>query len=152
MRSALARRGGREDARAEMARELDRRLADAAAAGQDEDDVAVAQPGARDEHVPGGEEGQRKRGGGDEVEVRRNGDEVLGGHRDELGVAAVGLQSEHVVLRRTDCRGPRRRRRSAPQRRPGCSITRCPAGSSPPPAIDDLAGDVAAGDVRQRQL
>ena len=43
MRSALAGRGGREDARAEVPRELDRGLADAAAAGEHEHDVAVAQ-------------------------------------------------------------------------------------------------------------
>ena len=63
MRSALAGADGREDARAEVPRELDRRLPDAAAAGEHQDDVAGAQAGARDEHVPGGEEGQRKRRG-----------------------------------------------------------------------------------------
>ena len=33
----------------------------------------------------------------DEVDVVRNRNQVLAGHRDELGVAAVGLQPEDVV-------------------------------------------------------
>ena len=59
------------------ARNLDRRLADAAAGGEHQDVLAALQPRARHQHVPGGQERQRKRRGLDEVDLVGNRDQVL---------------------------------------------------------------------------
>ena len=90
----------REHARAVHERDLDGRLADAAAGGQHQDVLAALQPGARHQHVPGGQERQRKRRRLDEVDVVGNRNEVLHRHLDELRVAAgMVAVPEHVVLR-----------------------------------------------------
>ena len=59
---------GREHARAVQPRNLNGRLADAAAGAEHQHVFARTNARARDEHVPGGEKGQRKRRGFDEAD------------------------------------------------------------------------------------
>ena len=100
-RSSLASLPGRgEDSRALQARDLDGRLADAAAGGQHEDVLAALQPRAGDQHVPGGDERQRKRRRVDERHRIGQRHQVLERHLDQLGVAPGMIAiSKHLVVR-----------------------------------------------------
>ena len=82
----LFRASGDDDPRPLRACHLNRRLSDAAAGRKDEHRLTRSQLGPGHQHVPGGQEGQRERGGLHESDPVRNRDDVFSRHRDELGV------------------------------------------------------------------
>jgi hypothetical protein len=130
-------------------RNLNGCLTDPAAAGQHQDDVPALNGRERHEHVPRGQEGQGKRRGLDEADVIGNRYEVFDGNGNQLRVASVRLQPEHVV---TDAQivASARARSTGPAMEPGLQEHSRSGSHWPTAVIHDLAGDVAARDMRQR--
>ena len=92
--------GGREDAGAVQARDLDGRLPHAAPGREHQHVLAALESRARHQHVPRGEKRQRERGGCHEVDVVGDRHEILHRHFHELGVPARMVEiSERLVSR-----------------------------------------------------
>ena len=89
------RAGAGQNFRSEELRDLHARDADAAAGAEDQDLLAADQPAPGYEHAVRRAVGERQAGGILERYLLRHGDELGGGHRDELGPAAVGRFPDH---------------------------------------------------------
>ena len=89
------RAGAGQNFRSEELRDLHARDADAAAGAQDQDLLAADQLALGHQHAVRRAVGERQAGGILERYFLRHGDELGGGHRDELGPAAVGRFPDH---------------------------------------------------------
>ena len=89
--------GGCNHARAVQSGHLDRGLSDAAPGRHHQHRLPLAHVGAGHQHVPGGEERQRKGRAISEGNLRRQRDEVARGHRRELRIAALALVADDAV-------------------------------------------------------
>ena len=143
----------RDDFRANILGNLNGHAADAAARPHDQRGFSGSQTGQRHCHVPGRDRDERKSRRLLEGQRGWNDNHVSSGHRDELGIAAVGLGPEHAE-------------RGAQVIAPGLALV---AGSATQPRRDedfladldafdlaadpfDLPGDVATGNMRQGNL
>ncbi len=90
--------GGGDDLSAEHLGDLNGGGADAGTSTEYEDGVAGLDFGARDQHVPCGDEDERNRGGFFKRHRVRDGNDIDAGDGDELGVAAVVGVSEDAEL------------------------------------------------------
>jgi hypothetical protein len=129
--------------------DLDGRLADAAAAAEHQHHLARLQARARQQHVPRGEERQRKGRRLDKADGVGNRDQILDRHAHVLGIAAVALVAEHVVARALvvaalEAHRAPAARQARLQHHPASGGQRAVGG------LDHFAGDVSARDVRQR--
>ncbi len=138
----------REHAGAGEPGELDRRLTHAAAAGENEHDVARGHA-SKPQHVCGGQKRQRKRGRVDVVHMFWQRHEVVDGDRQELRVAAVAEQAEHIVGAAELVTAPAARD-AAPATDPGLQHDARAHRNGPAAGFHDVAGHVAPGDVGQR--
>ena len=140
-------------ARALQIRNLYRGLADAAAGRQHQHIFPAGQPGPRHQHVPRGEERQRKRGCADEVDRIGDRNDVLDRHRDVLGIAAGMIPIAERLVRgaliiaagdafdAVPAADARLQHDPGSGGEAGCGSRGC----------DDLSGHIAAGNMRHRE-
>ncbi len=144
---------GGDDARAENFGELNSGGADAAASAENEDFFAGLKLGARDEHVPGGEEDERNGGGFFERKAGGNGHGVARGRADVFGVASVDeIAEERVFAAKIVVAGEAGG--AASTGNAGLEQDFVAGGDAGDELADggDFAGDVAAVDVRHGDL
>jgi hypothetical protein len=130
---------------------LDGSGAHAAACAEDEDVFTGLQFGAGEQHVPGGLEDQRDAGGFGEGEIFRIGNAIYFGDFDEFGatavdeVAEIGEAAAAIVLA-----GNASGAFAAGDAGSENDFLAGADGGDVGADFGDLAGDVAAGDVRER--
>ena len=105
-----------DDRAADALGELDRRRADARAAGMDEDRLAGLQLGIVEQHVLDRAEGDRRDRRADRVDAGRGRHQQPGRQVDLLLREAVEMEAVHAARHaRRDCRGLSRQGRHRPQ-------------------------------------
>ena len=133
--------------------------ADARAGRQHQHRLALADLRALDQHLPGGQEGDRQRRQRRVVErdaVARRRHQVLRRHDQVLGVAAPGLLADHPIVG-AEVVAPAEARRAAPAGDPRIDQHAIPDGRAgarrdPGAELRHHPADVAARDVRQRNV
>ena len=142
-----------DDARTEKLGDLDGGAADTASGSENQDGFARLELSAADEHVPGGEEDERNSGGLRPVEILRIRETVDLGHTNIFSATAVDHVTEigeiaTVVILTSDAGGTF----AAGNARSENDFLPDMNGRDFWADIGDFAGDIAAGNVGERDL
>jgi ribosomal protein L39E len=149
-RQLVGRSGGSKHTRAVQAGKLDRRLADAAAGREHQHVLAPLELCARHQHVPRGQEGQRKGGRLDVVDFVGNRDQVLDRDLHVLRVAAGMVDVAEHLESRAFVVASREARRASTAAHAGLEHHAASGRHLGQRRGDDVASDVTAGNVRHR--